>query len=339
MISIAVIVSPENGGTGFKTYIILIWIPGRDANEHDIYIGTDFNDVNDANTSSDEYRGRQPYEPHTYSEPGGFDVNTTYYWRIDEVNEYEIWKGDVWTFTTEKCTVIDDFESYYDTTALRNTWAAGGNAQRWLEKDPNKVHGGQQSMRFTYSNDSGPYYSELTRTYYYPQDWTAEGVKALSLSFRGREDNDANEPMYVRISDTDSNETVTYGDYGEDSNGLRTEEWQEWNIDLEDYNKAGVDLTDVSKITIGFGDGNGIESGSGTIYFDDIRLYPPRCVPAYAVGNFTDDCLGDFEDLEIMANRWLCYDPVLIDPDGDGEVAFPDFAILADKWLEEQLWP
>jgi hypothetical protein len=32
--------------------------------------------------------------------PCMLDVNTTYYWRIDEVNGQDIYKGDVWSFTT-----------------------------------------------------------------------------------------------------------------------------------------------------------------------------------------------------------------------------------------------
>ncbi len=33
--------------------------------------------------------------------PGLLDSNTTYYWRIDEVNQASVWKGDVWQFNTK----------------------------------------------------------------------------------------------------------------------------------------------------------------------------------------------------------------------------------------------
>ena len=32
--------------------------------------------------------------------PSLLDYNTTYYWRIDEINAYGITSGQVWTFTT-----------------------------------------------------------------------------------------------------------------------------------------------------------------------------------------------------------------------------------------------
>jgi hypothetical protein len=33
-------------------------------------------------------------------DPCGLDFGATYYWRIDEVNDPNLWKGDVWSFTT-----------------------------------------------------------------------------------------------------------------------------------------------------------------------------------------------------------------------------------------------
>jgi hypothetical protein len=88
---------PANGATDVRPNSVLSWSPGKDADSHDVYFGTGYSDVNDANTSSPEYKGN-------------FDVNrfdscsleliTTYYWRIDEVNEPNVWKGDVWSFET-----------------------------------------------------------------------------------------------------------------------------------------------------------------------------------------------------------------------------------------------
>ena len=37
-------------------------------------------------------------------DPGGLDLNSVYYWKVDEVNEAESlsrWEGDVWSFTAE----------------------------------------------------------------------------------------------------------------------------------------------------------------------------------------------------------------------------------------------
>jgi len=80
----------------------LSWSPGVDTNSHDVYFGTSFNDVNDANTTITKgvYRGRRPFDSNSYDPPGNMSAATTYYWRIDEVNEAActICKGQVWSF-------------------------------------------------------------------------------------------------------------------------------------------------------------------------------------------------------------------------------------------------
>ena len=44
--------------------------------------------------------------------PLSLEIGETYYWRVDEVNEPEIWQGDIWHFTTFEYFVIDDMEDY-----------------------------------------------------------------------------------------------------------------------------------------------------------------------------------------------------------------------------------
>lgn len=53
-----------------------------------------------------EFKGTQSS---TTFDPGTMDVNTTYYWRIDVVNDSEPdspWKGEVWSFTTDPGTIM-----------------------------------------------------------------------------------------------------------------------------------------------------------------------------------------------------------------------------------------
>jgi hypothetical protein len=53
-------------------------------------------------------------------------------------------------------------------------------------------------------------------------------------------------------------------------------EWARWNIDLQAFTDQGVNLTNVDTISLGLGNKNNpVAGGSGTMYFDDIRLYPP----------------------------------------------------------------
>ncbi|MHC4074121.1 MAG: hypothetical protein ACYTGS_19160, partial [Planctomycetota bacterium] len=123
------------------------------------------------------------------------------------------------------------------------------------------VHSGRQAMPYFYDNANKT--SEATLTLVYPRDWTEEGVTKLSLWFRGASGNAADR-MYVALNGT----VVVYHD---DAAVTQTTGWTEWVIDLTAF--TGVDLTNVNSITIGFGTKNSpAAGGTGTMYFDDIRL-------------------------------------------------------------------
>jgi hypothetical protein len=91
---------PADGSTYVDPNGVLSWNPGKDAVWHDVYLGTSYEDVNDANATITlgVYKGRRDVNNY---DPNGLLPGKTYYWRIDEVNDSnEIWKGDVWSFTT-----------------------------------------------------------------------------------------------------------------------------------------------------------------------------------------------------------------------------------------------
>ncbi len=88
---------PSNGASGVNPDTQLSWTGGLGADTHDVYFGTSYNDVNNATTDSPQYKGN--FDVNSF-DPCGLDLLTTYYWRIDEVNEPNTVKGDVWTFTT-----------------------------------------------------------------------------------------------------------------------------------------------------------------------------------------------------------------------------------------------
>ncbi|MHC4333316.1 MAG: hypothetical protein ACYSUV_06130, partial [Planctomycetota bacterium] len=98
-------------------------ITGVVAASHDVYLGTDFDSVEDANALSPEFRVNQPLGSTTYP-ANDANLGLTYYWRVDEVNPgYSDSKGDVWSFTTAYYIVVDDMESY-DTgdNKINDTW-------------------------------------------------------------------------------------------------------------------------------------------------------------------------------------------------------------------------
>jgi len=130
------------------------------------------------------------------------------------------------------------------------------------------VHGGSQSMPVFYDN-SILRYSEVEMTLTYPRDWTENGVNKLSIWFRGDAANAA-ETLYVVLN---GSAVVSH----DNPNAAQVTTWTEWTIDLQTF---GVNLANVNTIALGLGDRNNPQAGgSGTMYFDDIRLYPPPPAP------------------------------------------------------------
>ncbi len=270
---------PALNATGQELDVTLNWRPGRKVVSHKVYVS----DSNDAVIS-----GSAPVKTvstHSF-DLTGLDLATTYYWRVDEVNEAAtpaVWEGDVWAFTTKEYQIIDDFESYTNISPKRvfqawiDGWGfsedeffptgnPGNNSGATVGYDPlagdimekTIVHGDKQSVALQYDNTAAPFYSEATRTFGTPQNWTAGGVKSLSLYFRGEAGNAGQ--LYVKINST----KVPYnGDTGD----ITKTAWIPWNIDLS---AVGGNLSNVTKLTIGV-EGSG---ATGKVYIDDIRLYP-----------------------------------------------------------------
>jgi len=98
---------PKDGAFHPDTWVTLSWTPGDFAVSHDIYLGDNIDDVQAATRDSDLFRGNQNSTYYVAGFPGfaypeGLVPGTTYYWRIDEVNDADAnspWKGDLWSFT------------------------------------------------------------------------------------------------------------------------------------------------------------------------------------------------------------------------------------------------
>ncbi len=282
--------TPPYGAKDVKPNQILKWVPGDDAASHQIYFGMDKDAVRNANTGSPEYKGTAPLTAEKY-DPGLLEWNTSYYWRIDEVNSTNPaspWKGNVWPFTTANFFVVEDFEDFndYPPDEIWNTWIDGFGTtdngatagypnpdftagQHYVET--NIVHSGNQSMPYFYDVDQK--FAEATRTLTYPRNWTEKGVDTLGVWFKGDWINVAT-PMYVAIANATGVPAAVYHD---DPSATKTDVWTEWKIPLQKFADQGINLTDVNTITLGFGNKNNLQpGGSGTIFFDDIRLYPPK---------------------------------------------------------------
>ena len=296
--------------------VSLSWQAAPGVVSHEVYFGTNFDDVNSADTSDTTgiYKGSQGVEDTNYG-PLTVKGDVTYYWRIDEVNEPNRWKGDIWSFSVPFYFYSgEDFEAYGKTTYLRDVWKDGTDVNNntgsiiELQTDNTKpvVHEGHNSMKFEYDNSGSggtECYSEI-RGKCIVKNWTKYDVRALTLFFYGQQSNTP-EQLYITLESGNGNRwTVNYPDL----NDLNEHEWHVWNIDLQDFNDGGVNLMDVNNVYIGFGDRDTpVAGGSGTVYFDDIRLHQSRCVPEYGLSADLsgDDCTVNFEDLEILADDWL----------------------------------
>jgi len=94
---------PADGARDISNNTTLSWTPGLYADKHDVYVGTSFNDVNDASRADPlGVLLEQDYALNTYS-VSDLEYGKNYYWRIDEVNDAadpDIWRGEIWSFTT-----------------------------------------------------------------------------------------------------------------------------------------------------------------------------------------------------------------------------------------------
>jgi hypothetical protein len=263
--------SPAKGTVDVTQIPVLTWTPGLGAT-YDIYFGTDASALDKKGSGS---LGSESYEP------GQLEWNTTYYWRVDEANSANAdspWTGPLWSFTTANFLIIDDMEAYNDldpadpaSNRIFNAWIDGygdptnGSVVGYENPtfaEQNIVHSGNQSMPFEYDNSIGK--SEATLTLTSNRDWTVKGVDTLTIWFRGNSSNTA-ETMYVTLNGTARVDN-------DNPDAPLANSWTAWNIDLQSFADKGVNLSNVNSITLGLGS---VTGGTGTMYFDDIRLYPP----------------------------------------------------------------
>ncbi len=347
---------PPDGSTGAPPQQpTLSWTAGvyaAAANGHRVYFDADQAKV--IARAGCQVNGTSTTNP-SYLLPWTFGLEETYYWAVDEVNGVNSWPGDVWSFTTANNKVIDDMELYPPNVQDANiyqVWIDGagdcgsipGNNSGALVDISTlaglaPVHGGQQAMKLLYDNDGTvnnpcPPGLPTTRLTYSKaealvsnlpsgigSDWTVGGVaKMLSLWFYGDPLNSI-EPMWVQLTDASNNKfKVLYGAYADEAaSDVNEASWHEWLIDLADF--TGVTVSNVKSIAIGIGNEGGPAGGSGTLYFDDIRLYTPQCVLTRRSADFAaldyapeasgGDCVINARELEVMTRDWLLTDTLI----------------------------
>jgi len=131
---------PADGALHPDTWITVSWRAGDYAVSHDVYLGEDYQVVDEASRDSDVYRGNQTSTFFVAGFPGfpypdGLVPGTTYYWRIDEVNPDEPnspWKGDIWSFSIPPKTAYNpdpaDGAEFVDPNNTTLSWTPGFGA-------------------------------------------------------------------------------------------------------------------------------------------------------------------------------------------------------------------
>ena len=287
---------PANDATDVPRDVVLSWSVGENAVTHDVYFGTDNNDVNEATIDNPlDVLVSVGQEETTYAPLELLESNQTYYWRVDEVNDADPnspWKGDLLSFTTGSYIIVDDFESYNDinpeeegSNRIFLTWTDGydnftvngstigypnpsfPDGEHFVETQT--VHDGSQSAPLLYDNSIASY-SEVsvnTSDLTIGNDWTKGGVQTLTLWFYGDPNNAATEQLYVKLNGV----KIIYDG---DAANLAIAEWSQWDIELSAF---GINLADVTELAIGL-ERVGASRGSGMLFIDSIRLYEPAIV-------------------------------------------------------------
>ncbi len=251
---------PVDGAADVDVDADLSWIEAAFATSRDLWFG-----------KAGAMEKVEPAPAGTTFDPGTLELGQTYEWRVDQVSPSGTVKGHTWTFTVGECKSVEDFESYADDAGIRAAWIENITDFDYVFLATDSE--GSNSMRFEFQNQYPPYSTEATRTFDSAQDWTAQGVEALSLLFVGEHEN-MEHLMYLNLEDASGQSFKAEHPY---TYACQSDSWRQWTVALGQFSDGGVDLSTIKKFTIGLGDGtSSAQEGEDRdhIYIDQIMLCP-----------------------------------------------------------------
>ena len=176
---------PKDGSMLEGTWATLTWRAGELAVSHDVYLSDNFDDVNEGTPDSPSYRGNKSLTDTMqivgfvgFPYPEGLVPGTTYYWRIDEVNDADPnspWKGDVWSFWIPPQKAYDPVPAegaVFIPEDVTLEWTPGLNAKLhyvYFGDDPEVVANATGAAPVS-STTFNPGPLELDKTYYWRVD-------------------------------------------------------------------------------------------------------------------------------------------------------------------------
>ena len=251
---------PADGAAGVSIDAGLTWLEAEFATSRELWLGKE-----------GAMEKVEPAPAGTSFDPGTLELGQTYQWRVDQIGPSGTVTGHTWTFMTAESISVEDFESYANDAGIRAEWIENilDFDYVFLATDSQ----GNNSMRFEFQNQYEPYFTEATQTFNSPQDWTAQAVEALSLSFIGEHEN-MEHLMYLKLEDAAGQSFKVEHPY---TYACQSDIWRQWTVALEQFSSGGVDLSSVKKIAIGLGDSTSstqVGDDIDHIYIDQIQLCP-----------------------------------------------------------------
>ncbi len=179
---------PRDGALFPETWVTLSWQPSDLAVSFDIYVGDNYDDVKYGTGGTFRSNQTMPFTVAGfpgYPYPNGLVPGTTYYWRIDEINNQHRgspWVGDVWSFKIPSRKAYDpdpaDGAEFVDPDVILS-WEPGYRAILHTVyfgdnfNEVNNASGGILRGTTTYN----PGHLEIGKTYYWRIDESDDNRK------------------------------------------------------------------------------------------------------------------------------------------------------------------
>lgn len=246
--------NPADNSDGISISSSLSWDAGSRAASHDVYFGT---------VNPPSFIGNQTSTTYV---PSALSPNTTYYWRVDEVNSAGTTTGNVWSFTTNDGSVLE-YASLPYSTGFEN----GSIDEFWVLETENS-YGRLQVTSSNSPRDNYHLTSDVTTNGNYSTNeaWLKvdlSGYEQVDLSFYWKEFGDEdNAEDGVFISD---NAGATFTNIYSLTGGSST--YQQISIDLDEAASAsGLSLT--GNFVIKFQQRDNYSIATDGFAFDDISV-------------------------------------------------------------------
>jgi hypothetical protein len=245
--------APADGAEFVDLDTILSWTAGFGGKMHIIYIGTDFDDVNDANEGISQ--GSTKYTPDQ------LELGKVYYWRVDEDDGLATYKGDVWSFTTPgavgnpapangavdvKMTATLSWTAADNAASHEVYFGTDKNAVRYADKDSPEYKGSKALGAESYDPGKLP----LNATYY----WRIDEVDNLGSTQKG--------PLWSFTTA----DFISIDDF-EDYNAGENQIWYAWQDGL------GYGTLDNPPYSIGNGTGSAVGDETTSSYCEETVIH------------------------------------------------------------------